>query len=477
MPVIPFLIQNSDLKGSRATVIGLGQFGGSIAAIEFLADRGVQITVIDAKSEDVLSESLNRLAAYPGIRFELGNSETQLPESDFLVVNPAIPPTHRFIKQAQEQKIPVTSEIELFWQLNRGKIIGVTGSNGKSTTTAMIHAIMDLAEVPCWVGGNIGISLLPVVDQIQPEDWVILELSSFQLDALNRIQASPQVGVVTNFSPNHLDWHQTLAHYRHSKQTIFRWQTKHDFAVINADDHELQCWNTYGTKFSFGENPCDQPEVLMNDNEFIIKDQKIRFQPHLNVPGMHNRLNAAAAITACRCAGIDQTTMQKGLEAFVGLPHRLQFIGEFQSRKFYNDSLATTPESAICAIVAFTDSPVILLAGGSDKKIELHEFAMTIFNQTKATALMGETGPILSQYIRDAKPQRREGSPALISHPHQIFEAAFDWAYQQSAPGDVILLSPGCASYDWFSSFVERGAQFIEFYQRLSTEVDDSAQK
>jgi len=455
----------------------LGRFGGGIAVVAYLAGSGAQVTVIDAKSAEDLSDSLKQLDSYPDIQYMLGTTTTQLPATDLLVANPAIPPDHKLLKSAQKQQIPVTSEIELFWQLNRGRVIGVTGSNGKSTTTAMIHAIITASGAPCWLGGNIGVSLLPKIEQIQPEDWVILELSSFQLDALNRIQASPQVGVVTNFSPNHLDWHQTLEHYRESKQTIFRWQSKSDVAIINADDKDLQSWNTCGTKFSFGEIPYNQPEVLVDDHEFIIKDRMIRFQPHLNVPGMHNRLNAAAAITACRCAGIDEATMQRGLEAFVGLPHRLQFIGEFQNRRFYNDSLATTPESAICAIVAFTDSPVILLAGGSDKKIDLHDFAMTLLNHTKATALIGETGPILSKNIRHSKTKKREGSPALISHPHQSFQAAFNWAYEQSGPGDVILLSPGCASYDWFSSFVERGEQFTELFQRLSDRIDDSAQK
>ncbi len=362
----------------------------------------------------------------------------------------------------------MTSEIELFWQLNAGKVIGITGSNGKSTTAAMIQAIINESGAPCWLGGNIGVSLLPVVSQIQPDDWVILELSSFQLESLNRIQVSPQIGVVTNFSPNHLDWHKTVAHYRASKQTIFRWQTEHDFAIINADDTDLQRWNTSGNVLTFGSTSDLRPNVLVNDDAFIIREQESRFQPQLNVPGMHNRMNAAAAIAACRGAGIDDTAMQKGLEAFAGLPHRLQFIGEYQNRRFYNDSLATTPESTICAIVAFTDSPVVLLAGGSDKKVDLKEMAMTFLKRTKATALMGETGPVLFQFARDLKSPACNDASALISSPHQSFQAAFDWAFQQSEPGDVILLSPGCASYDWFSSFEERGNCFTELFKRLS---------
>lgn len=468
MPAKPFSIQKFDFKGCRATVLGLGRFGGGIAAVEFLARRGAHITVIDAKTEDALSDSVRQLNSYPGIIYQLGSSGIPLPETDVLVSNPAIPPDHPLLKSALEQQIPVTSEIELFWEFNPGRVIGVTGSNGKSTTSAMIHAIIKASGAQCWLGGNIGVSLLPVVEQIQSDNWVILELSSFQLEALNRIQASPQIGVVTNFSPNHLDWHQTVEHYRHAKQTIFRWQKESDFAVINADDPDLQNWSPHKNMTQFGADLSAKPDVLADRIGFDIAGQKQVFQPQLQVPGMHNRMNAAAAIAACRCAGIDTETIQKGLEAFQGLPHRLQFLGEYQNRRFYNDSLATTPESAICALDAFEKSPIILLAGGSDKKVDLTEFANLILKRTKATALMGETGLVLSETLQQLKTDSNEHGLALISQPQHSFQEAFDWAFQQSAPGDVILLSPGCASYGWFSSFAERGAQFTELFQRLS---------
>tara|TARA_R110002111_G_scaffold153375_1_gene220144 strand:+ start:95942 stop:97375 length:1434 start_codon:yes stop_codon:yes gene_type:complete len=477
MPANPLPIQKSDLQGCRVTVLGLGRFGGGIAAVDYLARRGAQITVIDAKTKEALSDSLRQIEQYPEIRYELGSTLTELPETDLLVANPAIPPDHPLLKSALEQQIPVTSEIELFWKLNPGRVMGVTGSNGKSTTTAMIHAIMQASEARCWLGGNIGISLLPVVEQIQPEDWVILELSSFQLEALNRIQASPQIGVVTNFSPNHLDWHQAVEHYRQAKQTIFRWQSESDFAVINADDPDLQSWSIPGNVSRFGITPRLKPDVLVDRAAFVLREQKHVLQPHLNVPGMHNRINAAAAIAACRCAGIDLSTIQKGLEAFQGLPHRLQFIGEFQHRRFYNDSLATTPESAICALEAFDDSPLILLAGGSDKKVDLTEFANILLYRTKATALMGETGLVLSTILQKLKADFAGHHSAVISPPQHSFQEAFEWAFQQSDPGDVILLSPGCASYGWFSSFVERGERFTEQFQRLSEGTDRSAQQ
>ncbi|QDV51065.1 UDP-N-acetylmuramoyl-L-alanine--D-glutamate ligase [Gimesia fumaroli] len=476
MPLKPFLIQDFELKGRLITLLGLGRFGGGVAAVRYLAAQGAQITVIDGKDEASLTDSLQQLESLSQVKYQLGSETHELPKTDLLVVNPAIPPCHPLLKNAEELQIPVTSEMELFWQLNPARVIGVTGSNGKSTTTAMIHAIMQASGARCWLGGNIGISLLPVVDQIQPDDWVILELSSFQLEALNRIQASPQIGVVTNFSPNHLDWHQTVEHYRESKQTIFRWQTQNDFSILNADEGELQNWSAAGKVVRYGAAPDTQLDLLIKGEAFELTKQNYTILPHLNVPGMHNRMNAAAAIAACTCASVEVAAIQVGLKNFEGLPHRLQFVGEFLERRFYNDSLATTPESAICALDAFKDCPIILLAGGSDKKVDLTDFATQILKHSKATALMGETGPVLSELMYNLKERSDVNSSTVISPQQTSFEAAFDWAIRQSGPGDVILLSPGCASYGWFSSFVERGERFVKLFFELNARMRDSTE-
>ncbi|EDL56023.1 UDP-N-acetylmuramoyl-L-alanine--D-glutamate ligase, partial [Gimesia maris] len=269
MSILPYFIQNNDLAGKDVTVLGLGKFGGGVATVRFLTERGARVTVIDAKSAEALQESLRQLENCSDVIFQLGDQSAELPTTQLLVANPAIPPDHGLLRNAALQQIPITSEIELFWQLNPGRVIGVTGSNGKSTTTAMIHSILKAAGHRCWLGGNIGISLLPELDQIQSEDWVVLELSSFQLEALNRIQASPQIAVVTNFSPNHLDWHQNLEHYRQSKQTILRWQTESDVAVLNQDDPELQTWRTAGSILTFGTHSDLSPDLLVDQNRFL----------------------------------------------------------------------------------------------------------------------------------------------------------------------------------------------------------------
>ncbi|WP_417388261.1 UDP-N-acetylmuramoyl-L-alanine--D-glutamate ligase [Gimesia sp.] len=470
MSILPYLIQNNDLAGKDVTLLGLGKFGGGVATVRFLVEKGARVTILDSKPAEALQESIRQLENCADVAFQLGDSSTELPATQLLVVNPAIPPDHALLKNAAQQQIPVTSEMELFWQLNPGRVIGVTGSNGKSTTTAMIHSILKAAGRRCWLGGNIGISLLPELEQIQADDWVVLELSSFQLEALNRIQVSPHIALVTNFSPNHLDWHQTLAHYRQSKQTILRWQSESDVAVLNRDDPELQGWQTTGNILTFSTDVELDPDLFVSQNSFQFKDEWGTLSPELKVPGAHNRWNAAAALLACRAAGIPAQDLNQGLESFTGLPHRLEFVGEYQQRRFYNDSLATTPESAICALDAFRDSPVILLAGGSNKYVDLTEFARRFRGQTKATALMGQTGKLMYDSLQEQPFSDQKSGSAVISLPQTSFENAFTWAFQQSAPGDVILLSPGCASYDWFTSFVERGERFRTLFRQLSDE-------
>lgn len=473
MSLKPYLSEQFDLRGCHATLLGLGRFGGGIAAARFLVDQGAHVTVVDSKEADALADSIEQLVGYSQIQFHLGSAANTLPETDLLILNPAIPPGHPLIKEAEQRRIPVSSEIELFWQWNPARVIGVTGSNGKSTTAAMTYEIIKASGTRCWLGGNIGRSLLPVVEQIQPDDWVLLELSSFQLDALNRIEASPHIGIVTNFSPNHLDWHGTVDHYRSAKQTIFRWQTRDDFSVINADANEFEEWLSKGTAVRFGSLPTAELDVFAASDHFELKHDSRRLQPQLNVPGKHNRLNAAAAIAACLCAQIETSEILQGLENFEGLPHRLQYVGEYRERRFYNDSLATTPESAICALDAFEEHPVILLAGGSDKGVDLTEFAQNIVTKTKATALMGATGPVIEVAIEDLKPACDTLPAPLISPPQTSFEEAFAWAFANSAPGDVILLSPGCASYGWFSSFAERGERFAMLVEQLKNNAAD----
>lgn len=465
----------TSIAGKRVTVMGLGGFGGGAAAVRFLAERGAIVRVSDQRPAEQLEISLTSLGDLPGVDWEFGEHLwSHFSDADFVVVNPAVPPCHPIVQRLETTGIPLTSEMNLFWKFNRGRVIAVTGSNGKSTTTALIHSIMKAGERRCWLGGNIGRSLLPHVDEIAIEDWVILELSSFQLHMLDRIKARPDIAIVTNFAPNHLDWHGTLDDYRHAKQTILRWQTENDWCVLNGDDADVIGWprrantaSVYSSQSREIFSDQDAACAWLSDSETACIIRRPPLSEHFEFPirdwctlrGPHNLTNALLSATAAQLAGATADDIQTGLKSFEPLPHRLQLVGEFQGRSFYNDSISTTPESTIAALDSF-DEPVVILAGGYDKRIDLSGMAAHIAGGAKAASLLGQTASTLQAGITAR-------NPAFPTATRPDFEQAFAWAVEQSSPGDVILLSPGCASYDWFQSFVERGARFGELVRQL----------
>ena len=464
-----------DYRSRRILVMGLGSFGGGIGAVKFLVARGAVVTVTDLRPAEKLTESLAELRETPPDRLVLGgHHKSDFRETDLVVVNPAVKRDCPYLNAAIRAGVPITSEMNLFWKWNPAPVIAVTGSNGKSTTTAMTFAIIEqfLKRQPgrrAWLGGNIGTSLLPIVDQIRDEDIVVLELSSFQLADLDRIHASPHVAVVTNFAPNHLDWHPDLDDYRHAKQAILRWQSARDFGVLNDDDDDVRHWKVNGERLGFGLQSRESSGVYLEKREAHVRmkggEQRVPILEWLTLPGQHNVANALAAIAAAECVGAGSENIQSAIEQYEPLPHRLQFVGEVAGRRFYNDSLATTPESTEVALLAF-DSPIVLLAGGYDKRVDLSSLATAIARRAKAVALMGQTAAMLQQSIIACDENRCD-----VSEPQTSFAAAFDWATEHSAFGDAIVLSPGCASYDWFRNFADRGERFVELvrqYERSS---------
>lgn len=457
----------TNYRNRRVTVMGLGTFGGGAGAVRFLVERGAIVTVTDLREETQLAETLEELRGVEVAHWRLGGHDLRdFLGADLIVVNPAVKPDHPILQRCRAEGIPRTSEMNLFWQYNRASILAVTGSNGKSTTTALLYNILRQTGRRCWLGGNLGRSLLPQVEDIRPEDWVILELSSFQLTDLDRLQVSPQGAVITNFSPNHLDWHGSVDHYRWAKQTILRWQQPHDFYVVNADDADVRQWTSSGRRYEFGihghdsardkPGPVTEPALREADTPGELVTA---VRSWLRLPGDHNILNALGAVTAARVVGADWSAIQRGLETYEPLPHRLQRIGEAAGRRFYNDSLATTPESTLVALASFRD-PIVLLAGGYDKQVDLRALAQAIARQTKAVALMGQVASKLRAAILSDPACR-----TMVSEPMPDFPAACAWAFEHSAPGDVVLLSPGCASYDWFRNFADRGDQFTRLVQ------------
>jgi UDP-N-acetylmuramoylalanine--D-glutamate ligase len=449
-----------EYRGRRVTIFGLGSFGGGVGAARFLAERGARVTITDRRTAEQLTESIAALAGVPIERWRLGEHvAADFATAELIVVNPAIRRDHPLLAVAQDAGVPLTSELNLCWQHLRAPILAVTGSNGKSTTTAMLHNILSQTGRRCWLGGNVGRSLLPHVDEITTEDRVVLELSSFQLTDLDRLHVSPVVGVVTNFSPNHLDWHDTLEHYRRAKQTIGRWQRPEDFSVLNADDPEVASWPTGGRRVLFGLIDRGGPGLFLAGESAVWRDdagdeQRFPLPTWVTLPGRHNLANALGAAAAALAYGVSLQAVERGLRTYQALPHRLELVATTAGRRFYNDSLATTPESTLVALEAF-NGPILLLAGGYDKRVDLTAMGTAIARRTKGVALMGQTAARLAEILAATPDRVTEASAPLPD-----FETAFRWVVERSVPGDVILLSPGCASYDWFRNFADRGAQF-----------------
>ena len=342
--------------------------GGTLACT-----AGARVTVTDLADEAILAPALASLGKCPNMAYHLGgHRECDFRETDLVVVNPAVRPNNPWLNIARQNGVPLTTEIDLLLQNCPAATVGVTGSNGKSTTAAMIAAILKADGRCTWVGGNIGSSLLNELDAIRPDDGVVLELSSFQLTYLRPETRVPHIGVITSFSPNHLDWHASMDEYAAAKRILFQRQQPGDMAVINTHDRRLASWT--------GEVR-GRLLPLVNNDELSA----------LGVPGWHNRMNAICAATAAAAAGCSRDAIHRGLLGYRGLPQRMELIADIRGRRFYNDSTSTTPESTIAALESL-DCPAILMAGGRDKGFDFSELIETIGRLTVARHSMARSG-------------------------------------------------------------------------------------
>jgi UDP-N-acetylmuramoylalanine--D-glutamate ligase len=316
-----------DLAGRRVTLMGLGRHGGGLAAARYLTQQGARLTISESAPEANLADVGSQVAHLAIEHWQWGgHTDREFTTAELLVVNPAVRPDSPWVALARRSGAICTSEIELLLGACPAPITAVTGSNGKSTTSAMLAAALEAAGHRVWLGGNNETSLLDVVDQIQPTDQVVLELSSFQLHWLSDEAPWPRLAVVTSFAPNHLDWHGGLAHYRLSKQRLLRFAPPDGAAVLCRDDRELPSWGALGPRQI--KPSWDTPRL-----------------PRLAVPGQHNRRNAACAAAAAEHLGCPAAALLAALERYPGLPHRLERLGQFAGRPLINDSQATTPES------------------------------------------------------------------------------------------------------------------------------------
>jgi len=457
-----------EFKNKKITVMGLGLFGGGVGVAQFLARQGARVTVTDLRNAAELSSSIKQLEGLP-ISYKLGgHSEEDFTNADMVVVNPAVPKNSKFIQLAINNRVPIDTEMNIFFKLCPAPIIGITGSNGKSTTTTLTGKILEETQRRTWIGGNIGKSLLGYLEEMKPADIVVLELSSFQLEELNKTGKSPHISIVTNISPNHLDRHANMDEYIQAKKAIILHQNFTDYVVLNYDDQELRKWekDCKGHVLWYSANHTLANGAFVKSNDIVIsmngQNTIIPCVSRVKIPGMHNLQNILAASCAAYLAGARKQHIEKAITTFTGLEHRLEFVREVNGVKYYNDSKATTPKSSIAAITAF-QAPVILIAGGYDKGSSFEEFAGACAQHTKAVVLIGKTAGKIQELILEKK-GKKETPPVCLQ---KTLDEAFRQATAMAKTGDVVLLSPACASYDMFLNYEERGRQFKDMAKAL----------
>jgi UDP-N-acetylmuramoylalanine--D-glutamate ligase len=426
-----------ELRGKRVTVAGLGRFGGGTAASRWLVEQGCQVLVTDKAPPEKLAESLGQLKGLP-IEYRLGeHREEDFTSAELVVASPAIPPGNPLLAAARAAGVPVTTEICLFIERCAAPVIAVTGTKGKSTTTALLGEMVKKQHTT-WVGGNIGKSLLPELSNIRPEHWVVLELSSFMLEYLRELRWSPRIGVITMILADHLDWHGSVEAYVNAKRSMLRHQSAEDWAILNEEDplSAASARETRARVRLFG---------LMGRRPFELK-----------IPGRHNQLNAQAAFAAAEVVGVSWDEAQAAVQGFAGLPHRLQLVHERDGVRYYNDSIATIPEAAVAALESFPAKSVIQIVGGYDKGLPLTAMCGALAERAKAVLCIGLTGPRIAEALGES-----HYAGGAVAYQCGDLETAMRMAHQTAAAGDVVLLSPGCASYDQFSNFEQRGEMFI----------------
>lgn len=449
-----------EISGAKVTVMGLGRFGGGIGVTRHLASLGADVLVTDIEPAERLSDSIARirdLVDAGRVSLRLGeHNVSDFTTCDLVVANPAVarPWENRFLRAAEAADIPITTEIQLSVDaLPQGtRVVAITGSAGKSTTSALVQHVLTGLGVRAHLGGNIGGSLLERAPAIKSTDVVVLELSSFQLHWLREFH--PHVAAVTNLDANHLDWHVTLDHYRASKQRILEGQAPGSVAILGAG---VSDWPTMP----------DVWRVVMAEGKGVAG---------LLIPGAHNETNAAMAIEICRAAvesvggTFDIDAAIRAARSFTGLPHRLRHVGEHRGVRFYDDSKSTTPQATMLALSAFPEEResgrIHLIAGGYDKGQDLSTIAFAA-PDLKGLYTIGATGDWIA---RAAGGARQNGSRVFAC---TTLERAMEEIAERSTPGDVVLLSPGCASWDQFENYEKRGERFAA----LATSTFETARR
>ncbi len=436
----------SIFENKRITVMGLGLLGRGLLDTLFLIKSGAQVTVTDLKSEDDLAPSLKQLRGLP-ISLKLGRHDPEdFINTDMVLRNADVPRSSPFLKIATEHGVPVEMDESLFCKHFEGRVIGVTGTRGKTTTTMLIHNILSAAWNGVFLGGNImGHATLPLIGKAGRDDTVVLELSSWQLQGFHDARISPRVSVFTNIYPDHLNRYSGMEEYIQDKKAIYLYQGADDFCLFNGDQPET-------ARFAL--------EAPARTGFFRMADTPLDWE--IKIPGLHNTQNISAAIKLTRFLGISEGVIRETIENFSGVEHRMQWLGVKKGISFINDSASTTPTSGCAALQALDGKQILLIAGGADKKLDLKPFAECIVSRVEKVAILqGEASKSLTEDIIAS-----DGKEKIVGLFDDL-EDAVQKLLEGAAPDSVILLSPGCASFGLFRNEFHRGEQFIKIFNQI----------
>ena len=453
------------IKTQQVAVLGMGV--SNTPLILYLSDLGVEVTVFDKATEEALGKRLDAFKKKK-VSFSLGNDYLKkLKGFDLVFKTPGIRPDVPELLEAEKEGARLTSEMEVFFEFCPAEIFAVTGSDGKTTTTTIIHRLLTEAGYKTWLGGNIGTPLLNRIDEITKTDKVVLELSSFQLQTMKR---SPHVAVITNVSPNHLDYHTSMDEYVEAKKNIFRYQTAADLVILNADNEltsEMADEAPGEVLFFSRQKELEQGAFLSGDN-LCWQDsgglEALTDKATVLLPGDHNVENYLAAIAATRNY-VTRETVHKTAGTLKSIEHRIEFVRELNGVKYYNDSIGSSPSRTIATLNAFNHK-VVLIAGGYDKKIPYDPLGDVLAQKVRHLILIGETAGLIEMAITRRLRGKNQYNDIRITHCGTL-EQAVNTAFFSAKPGEVVLLSPASASFDMFRNFEERGNAFKAFVNKL----------
>lgn len=467
-------MKKADFKGKKITVMGIGLHGGGVATVRFFASAGAKVIATDMKPEKDLKPSIEKLKGLKNVTFVLGQHRMEDFENvDIVVKGPAVPWNSKHIQAALKKKVPVEMDSSIFFKLCRLTIIGVTGTKGKTTTATLIAEILKSAGKKVFTAGVGQKPVLGVLDEIGDEKKgaVVFEISSWRLSALGRVGMSPHIAVITNIHQDHLNYYGTMEKYIADKKYIFSNQKADDYVILNYDNENTRIladraepkvmFFTTDMKIDLGRDYVGVKEGKIfyrsgSEEKIIcdINDIKLR--------GGHNLYNVLAAVGATLAYGVAPEKICEAVKNFKGVPHRLELVKEIGGVKYYNDTAATVPDAAIAGIGSFTE-PIILIAGGADKNLDFGEFAKCIGGKVKKVILLkGEATEKIKNELN------KINSEKIIDSEFSSMEKAVIRAKSISGPGDVVLLSPGAASFGLFLNEFDRGEKFREAVGKLT---------